>query len=202
MRALLYRAMTAVVLTNLSVQSVAADDHAHAPSIGDLKVYWFNFIIYIGILYFALRKLVPAAWAARRERIRVSLHSASAALNAAEQELNAVQNALKTLQEPSKVAGVVGELTEIQRLRADVLRDGQAEAQRIVQDAEQRAARLRTQAREQLEGEVRTAQSAVRAQLVQRAVASARTRFSQGDFAHRDTQYREAAVQRAKRLID
>lgn len=193
-------ALSAGVLLLISVRCAYAESAAHTPAISDLKYYWVNFLVYLAILYLALRKVVPAAWAARREQISASLQSASAALNTAEQELQAVQDALRGLQEPSSAAA--GKVSEVQALRAEIIRDGQAEAQRIIQDAEHRAARIRAQAREQLAGELRTAQASLRAQLVERAVESARSRFARGDFSHRDGQYRDAAVNRAKRLVE
>lgn len=193
-------ALSAGVLLLTSVRSAYAEGAAHTPAISDLKYYWINFLVYLALLYFALRKVVPAAWAARRERISTALQGARVALSTAEQELQAVQEALRRLQEPSTAA--TGKLNEVQKLRAEVLSDGRAEAQKIIQDAEQRAVRIQAQAREQLAGEVRTAQANVRAQLVERAVESARTRFARGEFSHRDGQYRDAAVNRAKRLVE
>lgn len=167
----------------------ASSGAGHSPSISDLGVFWVNFLIYVTLLYVLVRKAISNAWAARRASILASVTTATDEVNAAERELNATEALLKNL------------AADQDKARADILRQGQAEADAIVTSAKERAERIKTQAQELLKGEGRSAEASFRAALVTKAVEISRERFSRGEFAGKQEQYVDAALSRAKRLV-
>jgi F-type H+-transporting ATPase subunit b len=178
--------------TLVSVFLLASVAHASSghgePSIGDLTFYWINFALYIGIMTYILRKPLAKGWAARAERIKQSVVKSSDDVEAAERELNAIEALIKSLP------------AEEEKIRQQIVEQANAEAADIVRQAEQRAARIREQAKELLKGETRSAQSTFRQSLVARAVQLAKEKFGAGEFAGREDAYQMAAVARAKQL--
>lgn len=174
---------------------VGATDHAIAgsgnrpPALSDLTFYWINFILYIGVMTFILRKPIRNAWAARTARIKKTVAECTDEVDAAERELNAIEALTKGL------------ATEQDRVRQEIISQANLEASDILRQADQRAARIREQAKEMLKGETRSAESAFRASLVSRALQSAKERFTRGEFAGREQTYVEAAVNRSKQLV-
>jgi F0F1-type ATP synthase membrane subunit b/b' len=172
---------------------VASDAHAsgtgHAPSIGDLTFYWINFVLYIALMSYLLRKPIKTAWASRTARIKQTVSDCTDQVASAERELNAIEALTKGLP------------TEQERARQQIISQANLEATDIVKQAEQRAARIREQSKEMLKGEMRSAQSSFRASLVSRALQLAKDRFSKGEYATREQAYVGAAVSRAKQLI-
>ncbi len=159
------------------------------PSIGDLTFYWINFILYIGIMTYILRKPLKRGWAARTARIKQSVTQSSDEVGAAERELNAIEALTKTVP------------AEQEKIRQQIVEQAHAEAADIVRAAEQRAQRIKDQAKELLTGEHRSAQTSFRHTLVTRAVQIAKEKFGAGEFAAREGAYQNAAVTRAKQLV-
>lgn len=161
----------------------------HHGSIADLASNWINFIIYVALLYVLLRKAIPAAWSARREKIRETVLASKAELEAAERELHTVEALTQNLSR------------EQERAKQEILQQADVEAAAIKAAALERAERIKVQAKELLVGEGRSAESQVRATLVTRAVEIARGRFASGEYAARQSTYVDAAIDRAKRLV-
>jgi F-type H+-transporting ATPase subunit b len=172
-----------------SSPAFASGEAGHAPSIADLGVFWVNFTVYVILLYALAGKAISKAWSARRNAILAAVTSATDEVNAAERELNATEALVKNL------------LADQERARADILRQGQVEAEVIVARAREKSDRLKAQAVELLSGEGRSAESAFRDALVARAVEISRGSFLRGDFAAKQEQYVDAALARAKRLV-
>jgi F0F1-type ATP synthase membrane subunit b/b' len=178
------------VLSHIATAAPVFASAGHGePSIGDLTFYWINFILYVGILTYILRKPLKRGWAARTARIKQSVTQSSDDLGAAERELNAIEALTKTIP------------TEQEKIRQQIVEQAHAEAADIVRAAEQRALRIKAQAKDLLVGESRSAESSFRQALVARAVQIAKEKFGAGEFATREGAYQSAAVTRAKQLV-
>jgi F0F1-type ATP synthase membrane subunit b/b' len=173
--------------------AVSSEAHAsgagHVPSIGDLTFYWVNFVLYVALMTYLLRKPIKNGWAARTARIKQTVADCTDQVESAERELNAIEALTKGLP------------AEQERARQQIVSQANLEAADIVKQAEQRAARLREQSKEMLKGEMRSAQSSFRASLVSRALQLAKDRFTKGEYAAREQAYVGAAVTRAKQLV-
>jgi F0F1-type ATP synthase membrane subunit b/b' len=170
--------------------SVAAASGAHhEPSVNDIIFNWVNFAIY-GVAVVVLgRGPIRRGWAARRARIQESVDHATSQVESAERELNAIEALTKSLP------------VEQERARQEIIDQSKAEAATIVAQAHEKAKRIREQAREMVAGEGRSAEGAFKASLVSRALELARSKFVSGEFASRQQAYVDAAVGRAKRLV-
>jgi hypothetical protein len=71
----------------------------------------------------------------------------------------------------------------------------------IARAATEKATRTKSQVKEMLEGETRSAEAQFRASLIARAVELSKDRFKSGELAARQATYVEAATDRAKRLV-
>jgi F0F1-type ATP synthase membrane subunit b/b' len=187
---ILHRTVAALVSVFLPVASAFASSSAHGePSIADLTVYWANFVVYSIILYVLLRKPLANGWAARRARIQESVASCTSQVASAERELNAVEALTKGL------------TSEQDRARAEIVAQAKLEAEQIVESARAKATRIREQAKDMVAGEGRSAESTFRTTLVTRALELARAKFVGGEFSSKQQSYLDAAVGRAKRLV-
>lgn len=187
-RAATYTATSALAVMSTARAALGSPGHGE-PSIGDLTFYWINFILYIGIMTYILRAPLKRGWAARTARIKQSVMQSSDEVGAAERELNAIEALTKTVP------------AEQEKIRQQIIEQASAEAADIVRKAEQRAIRIKDQAKELLAGESRSAQTSFRQALVARAVQVAKEKFGAGEFAAREGAYQSAAVARAKQLV-
>jgi F0F1-type ATP synthase membrane subunit b/b' len=174
------------MVTDLAFASGGAGHH---PSIHDIVPFWVNFVIYVGVMTFLLRKPIKSGWAARRERIAEEVSSATSDMEAAERELAAVEALTKNLSQ------------EQDRARADILKQGELEANAIISAAKEKAIRLASSTKDLLEGESRSAQAQFRAALVAKAVELSKSKFQTGELAARQSAYVDAAIDRAKKLV-
>jgi hypothetical protein len=110
-------------------------------------------------------------------------------MEAAGRELAAVEALTKNLSQ------------EQERARVEILKQGELESNSIVSTAQEKAARLATSTQDLLEGESRSAQTHFRAALVAKAVELSKSKFQTGELAARQSQYVEAAIDRAKKLV-
>lgn len=167
----------------------ASEGGEHHGSIADLTWYWVNFLIYVSLLYVLLCKPLVNGWAARRERIAQEVSSATSEMEAAERELKTIESLTKSI------------ASDKERARADILKQGELEAEALLKSAKEKSARIKSQVADLLKGEARSAQAQFRATLVAKAVELSKARFQSGDFASRQSAYIDAAVDRAKRLV-
>jgi len=93
------------------------------PSIGDLTFYWINFVLYVVIMTFILRKPLAKAWSDRRARIKQSVARSTDEVDAAERELNAIEALTKTLPQ------------EQEKIRQQIVEQANAEAADIIRQA-------------------------------------------------------------------
>ncbi len=167
----------------------ASGGAGHHPSIHDIVPFWVNFVIYISLMTVLLRKPIKNGWASRRNRIAEEVASATADMEAAERELAAVEALTKNLSQ------------EQERARVEILKQGELESNSIVSAANDKATRLASSTQDLIEGESRSAQAHFRAALVAKAVELSKSKFQTGELAARQSQYVDAAIDRAKKLV-
>jgi F0F1-type ATP synthase membrane subunit b/b' len=165
------------------------EGEAHKGSILDLGKSWMNFAVYVTLLVVLLKKPVKSGWNSRRARIADSVSSATSDLAEAERGLAAVEALTKNL------------VVEQERARGEILSQGELEVQAIARAAVEKSARTKSQVKELLEGETRSAEAQFRSSLIAQAVELSKDRFKSGDYAARQSAYVEAAADRAKRLV-
>lgn len=170
-------------------EALAADGAQHQLSILDLSAGWLNFICYVALLYFLLRKAIPNAWRARRTRILTAVEGCKAELQSAERELSAIEARTKNLAVEQMLA------------KDEIRQQAEVEAATIEQRAKERAARIESQAKDLMVGELRSAHARFRAALVAKALELTKGRFARGEFLSQQQSYLDAAVGRAKRLV-
>jgi len=181
---------TALVATfAVSDFAMASGGAGHHPSIYDIVPFWVNFVLYVALMTYILRKPIKNGWASRRARIAEEVSSATSDMEAAERELATVEALTKNLSQ------------EQDRARTDILKQGELEANAIVSAAKEKSARLASSTKELLEGESRSAQTHFRAALVAKAVELSKSRFQTGELAARQSVYVDAAIDRAKKLV-
>ena len=162
---------------------------SHEASILDLGKFWMNFAVYVALLVVLLKKPVKSGWASRRARIADSVSSATSDMAEAERGLAAVEALTKNI------------VAEQERARGEILSQGELEAQAISRAAVEKSVRVKSQVKELLEGETRSAEDQFRSSLIAQAVELSKDRFKSGDYAARQSAYVEAATDRAKRLV-
>ena len=182
-------ALSVGILVLSATSAWASSSGHHEPSIADLGVFWVNFLVYVTLMFVLVRKPIASAWAARRASIMSAVASATDEVNVAERELNATEALLRNL------------IAEQDRARAEILRQGQIEAEAIVAASKEKAERMAAQAKELLKGEGRSAEAAFRATLVAKALEISREKFARGEYSAKQSQYVDAALSRAKRLV-
>jgi F-type H+-transporting ATPase subunit b len=168
--------------------ALASSGHAN-PQFADLTFYWVNFALYVAMMVYILRKPIRNGWAQRAERIKLAVNRSTTDVEAAERELNAIEALTKTLP------------IEQQRIREQLVEQGNLEADEVIKEAKLRAARIKQQASELVLGETRSAESAFKASLIGRALAIAKERFGKGEFLARDAAYTGRALERAGELV-
>jgi F0F1-type ATP synthase membrane subunit b/b' len=182
---------TTLAVAHFSVATAYASGGEGGPhgSIADISGPWINFIVYVALMTALVRKPIKNGWASRRERIAEEVAAATSEMKAAERELAAVEAITKNIGQ------------EQERARLDIIKQGELECLSIASASHEKAARIKSQVVELLEGESRSAQASFRAALVAQAVELSRARFQGGEFASRQAAYVDAAVDRAKKLV-
>jgi F-type H+-transporting ATPase subunit b len=148
-----------------------------------------NFAIYIAVLFIALRKIIPQAWMARRNAILENVTAAARELEQAERSVRDAEDKTKNLSNEQEAA------------RQEIIKQAQLEAAQIIATAKEKAERQKAQAKDLIQGESRSAESVFRSELVFKAVELARDKFKSGAYSAKESSYRSAALDRAKRLV-
>ncbi len=133
------------------------------PSFAVEGYYVIDFIIYVGLLVFFLRKPLAAFVTERRARIMHDIEEARKLREEAEAKLNDYQNRLDNLE--AEIKGILDEARKA----------GEDQRKRILIDAAKSAERMREDARARLEQETRKLQQELRIKTVELAVQVAET---------------------------
>ena len=142
-----------------------------------------NLLLFVGLMYFFLRRPLGDAFRARREGIRRDLLRA-------EEERNAAVAKLK------EVEGRLGRLNaEVEAIRAQTQREAAEERERIEHATEEEIRKIREQARREIESAAKAARAELRAYTAEQSVKLAeeliRKEIRPEDDAHLLSEYVE-----------
>ena len=145
---------------------MAAEHVTHLPSITETLVYWQNFLLYIFFIVLILRRPVRDYWRSRHEALAASVHRAAA------KQLDA--------QERLKVAKLKLEEAKVEEKQiVDLLvKEGQQEAQYMVDSSRDEAARIVAHAQESNMRERRSLISHIQKRLAEAALSRAESTLS------------------------
>jgi F-type H+-transporting ATPase subunit b len=135
----------------------------HEASLDGKRLAWqlLNFAGLIAILYFGGRKAVSAALQSRHQQIKSDLASAAEARAAAQARFEKQEQRLAALEQ------------EIATIAANIKQEAEAEKQRLVEMAEERAKRIREESEFIIEQQVKQAEEDLRREVAAQAVALA-----------------------------
>jgi len=142
--------------------SAAAEAEHHAPSINDIWFPLANFLIYAFILVKFAFPLVRDFLRSRRDEVVSTISQASAKKQAAEALVNEYR---------AKLAGLE---TEVQSILASLRQEGERERNRVVREAQATAVKIKEDASFLAEQEVKMARQKLREEMAELAAATAR----------------------------
>ena len=118
----------------------------------------FNLLLFVGLLYFLLRRTLSEAFRARQEGIRNDLMRAEEERNAAVAKLEEVEGRLARLD------------AEVEAIRAQAQREAAEERARIERATEEEIRKIREQARREIESAAKSARAELRAFAAEQSV--------------------------------
>jgi len=130
-----------------------------------------NFLLLVFVIWLLARKKVPAYLKTRREQIEVGLAEAARLRGAAESKKREYEERLGNLQQ------------EIERLRTEMIRAGEAERDRIVAEAEVKASRMRRETEFLIEQQMKQLRIDLTREAVDSAIAAAERVLSESTTA-------------------
>ncbi|MCI5066350.1 ATP synthase F0 subunit B [bacterium] len=128
--------LSGVVLSVLLAPQIVLAASGGVPSIVDTIPYWINFLVFVAVLGFIVRKPFLSYWAERTEKIAAAVNAGRDAELAAQAELEAQREKHASLD------------AEVQQLARRIEEEGKTEAERLVAEAHQRAKAIMTRAQE------------------------------------------------------
>ena len=178
--------LAVVVLPSLALAGGGA---GYVPSIADTFKYWVNFLLFMGVMVFILRKPFGAFWVSRAEAIHSAVNAGKEAARLAEERLESAK---------ARTANVA---QEIAALQARIATESEDESKRLLTEARQRAEAIQARAREAVQAERVNLEARIREeianQIVERAEQLARERLD----AATDRRLRDATLSGVGGLI-
>jgi F0F1-type ATP synthase membrane subunit b/b' len=159
-----------------------AEHGQHQPSFADTLPYWVNLFIFVGLLYFLLRKKLAAAWVERASTIETLVRKGEAELATANHELKAAQETLSAVER------------DISTIKSQISAEAKNESAQLVKDAEEQAERMCSQARELAEAERRATEKAIKEELANAVIEKAVERLQREMNTESDRALREASI--------
>ncbi|HVZ73227.1 MAG TPA: ATP synthase F0 subunit B [Polyangia bacterium] len=143
-----------------AVAEQQSPEAAEAPKldVGRLGLQILNFAVLVGVLVFFGGKAINKALLARHEQLKADLAEASAARAAAEARAAEQEKRLASLE------------TEIAGIRAGIEQEAEAERDRLVAAAEERAKRIGEETKFLLDQQVKQAEAALKREVAEAAV--------------------------------
>jgi F-type H+-transporting ATPase subunit b len=186
-----FRLFGGVVLAVVILPSLAfaGGGEGYVPSIADTLKYWVNFLIFMGVMVFILRKPFGAFWVSRAETIHAAVNAGQEAARLAGERLESAKARIANLAE------------EIAALQARIATESEDESKRLLTEARQRAEAIQARAREAVQAERMNLEVRIREeianQIVERAEQLARERLD----AATDRRLRDATLSGVSGLI-
>ncbi|MCB0320077.1 MAG: ATP synthase F0 subunit B, partial [Bdellovibrionales bacterium] len=141
--------------------ALASSGAGHVPSFRDTFIYWPNFIVFLGVMYFLLRKPFVDYWQTRAETIADALNAGRRAREEAQFELSQAESRYARVDE------------EVKGLIARIATESDAEAAKIVTDAEARARKITERAEQSRIAERNSLEIRLREELAESVVSEA-----------------------------
>lgn len=136
-------------------------------SLHDFGWAWFNLLLLVGVIVYFGRKHLPDLMAVRRASVRNEIEAAVRLLADAEARLGEWQGKVDSLEQ------------EVERLRQESRNFASAEGERIIEQAQRIAERIREEGKAAALRELEHARAELRAEAAQRALGIARQLLSE-----------------------
>lgn len=150
-----------IVLATVGIALASGGEGEHANDWGNFAFRVVNFIIFIGIIYFAAGKKIGAFFSSRRYNIESELKDLGVRKEAAERSLKEVESKISNLEQ------------ERQRILADYQAQGEALKASIIDKAKVQAEQIKAQAQNTAAQEVKYAVEQIRSEMSDLVIAAA-----------------------------
>lgn len=186
----LYSVIVAVIFTAVPAAAfAAAAEHHHVATFDDIKIYWFNFIVFATFLFFVLKGPFVRGWHARRVAIEEAVTRGERERSAAKEKLASAKRLIDNIQ------------ADTTTLAVNMKTETEQEAKQIISEAQARAARIGIQVNETIAAEKRLMEREVRKRVAKLVVETARNVLKSELSIGTDKALREETLNRAKELI-
>ncbi|RIL10755.1 MAG: hypothetical protein DCC75_03700 [Proteobacteria bacterium] len=187
--------LIAAMPASANAASAAGHGGAHdLPAFWDffatLLPFWGNFIFYLFILFFLFRGSISKGWKARRHRIQSHYSTAQAALAESERKLIEVRERVKNVEH------------DVKELHSMVSREANLECKNIIEDAKQRALRIKEQVQQMSASEGKNIERIARSEMVGAALRLAREKLARELSSEADRAYRISTLNKVESLIN
>ncbi len=186
MKRVLLAAFVLILFFPLSAFAASGHETQH---ISLLIPYWVNFIIFVLVMYFLLRKAFSQSWQKRRDTISRAVHAGEEQLKLAKQRLEEAREQQESL------------VSQLGKLRETILKEGDMELQRIRRDGDERAEFVKKQAERTLESEKLALEVELRKELAARVMEKASERLKNEISEEEDSYLRSKAVEGLGALV-
>ena len=184
--------VSTILMPAISSASTAAEHHERPSFIaflGGIAPFWINFIAYVVLLAWILKKPFFRYWEERRVSIKARVEEATDSLEASLKRLSDAER---------RLAGAADDRI---RIRRDIEKEAQSEAERIIANARTRAQSIMKAAYESAQGEKLLAERAVQNEIIEIAIKKAREQLSQRLTPQADTPFRETALDSVREIV-
>ncbi len=181
-------ALVLMLAPSLACASEGGAHHGASPLA--LIPYWVNFLLYLGLLYFFLRKEIPRMWAERREGIDRAVKGAAAELEKAVTALETAHERFDNVEE------------EVRRIKEQIRKDTLIERDAILEDAKRQCERAFQRAHETAASERARAELGVRRELAEHVLANAARRLKERVTPESDRPRRDKVMDGFKQMLN
>jgi F-type H+-transporting ATPase subunit b len=162
---------------------------AQAESFWDLRWHWMNFVLYLVLLYFLVRKPIAQVWSSRISAIERDVTANKRNLEEANTRFEQVQSKLEQVDE------------EIRVFSEAIERESQKEAARVIDEAKAKAEKIIAQAKLSAIAEQKGLEAALRRELSEQVIEQAEARLKTGLSEAEHRALRDRAAGEVKSVI-
>ncbi len=177
------KTVSSLLFVSLAAPSAAlASAPGHEPALSDTFLFWPNFLLFCGILFFLLRDPFRRYWADRREEIQNAVNAGAQEMQAAELRLQEARDTFARLDH------------EIAELRKSIQEEAGKESEVLRSEAKERAQRIASQAQDSIAGEQKALEVSLRKELAQHVIEQAESLLKNQSNEGNDRERRQAAL--------
>jgi len=181
MRIVVYSILLLTLVPALSLAETGGT--SHAPAVSDLAFPALNFVVYILLLYWLLKKPLSTALGSRRAGIHSAVLSAKTKLERSQRELREAN---------VRISGLPSEIALLERRDAE---ESKREAQAIREAAVSKSQRIALQAKASAAAEEKSIEEGLKRELAVKVVELAASRLEREINEQADRALRERALQ-------